>query len=88
MISRRDLMKSALAGAVVDVDGAAGTPVLGLLGPVETAVPPEANMLYPKGVKFRAASVGLKTMTPAGYDAVLDRIGPTAAELARRNHCK
>ncbi len=58
--------------------------MLGLLAPVESAVPPEATLLYPAGVRFRSASVGLATMTPAGYDAVLDRIAPTAAELARQ----
>ena len=83
MFSRRDLMKTALAGAVVGEDGVSSAPVLGLLGPVESAPPPEANMLYPTGVRFRAASVGLATMTPEGYDEVLDRLAPTAAELAR-----
>src|SRR6185437_17051660 len=39
---------------------------------------------YPAGVRFLAQSVGLKKMTPAGYDAVLDGIGPTAAALARQ----
>jgi arylmalonate decarboxylase len=57
---------------------------LGLLAPVDSAVPPEAAMLYPSGVRFQAASVGLATMTPEGYDAVIDRIAPTAAELARQ----
>src|SRR4051812_26106153 len=62
----------------------ASAPILGLLAPVDSAVPAEANQLYPTGVHFRAASVGLATMTPEGYDAVLDRIAPTAAELARQ----
>jgi arylmalonate decarboxylase len=38
--------------------------------------------MYPTGVKFINASLGLKTMTPEGYDAVIDRIGPAAAKLA------
>jgi arylmalonate decarboxylase len=59
-------------------------PVLGLLAPVDSAVPPEAAALYPSGIRFRAVSVGLATMTPEGYDAVIDRIAPTAAELARQ----
>lgn len=82
MISRRDVLKAALAGAAVDTGAAAGTPVLGLLAPVDSFVPPEANTLYPTGVRFQASSVGLATMTPEGYDAVLDRIAPTAAALA------
>ncbi len=79
MFSRRDVLKAAIAGATVDAAGAA---TLGLLGPVESSVPPEANLLYPEGVRFLAASVGLKTMTPDGYDQVLERIAPTAAALA------
>ena len=84
MISRRNMLKVALAGAVVNADGAAGTPVLGLLAPVDATVPPEATALYPSGVRFEAASVGLATMTPEGYDADLDRIAPTAKALAQR----
>jgi len=90
MISRRDLLKVAIAGAAMNADAginpsaAAGTPILGLLGPVESTAPPEAAALYPSGVRFEAASVGLKTMTPAGYDSVLDRLGPTAQALAKR----
>jgi len=40
-------------------------------------------MLYPSGVRFEARSVGLETMTPQGYDRVLDHIAPTAEALAR-----
>jgi arylmalonate decarboxylase len=83
-MSRRDVLKAAIAGVAVNADGAAAAPILGLLGPVESSVPPEATALYPSGVRFEAASVGLATMTPEGYDAVLDRIGPTAAALARQ----
>src|SRR5690242_2781316 len=81
LISRRDVLKTAIAGATV---GAPGAPALGLLGPVESTVPPEAGSMYPSGVRFLAASVGLARMTPEGYDQVLDRIAPTAAELARQ----
>ena len=38
--------------------------------------------MYPSGIKFINASVGLKTMTPEGYDAVISRIGPAAEKLA------
>jgi arylmalonate decarboxylase len=38
--------------------------------------------MYPSGVKFITAGLGLKTMTPEGYDAVIDRIGPAAEKLA------
>jgi len=84
MISRRDLLKTALASAALNANAAAGPPILGLLGPVDATVPPEATALYPSGVHFEAASVGLATMTPEGYDAVLERIAPTAKALAQR----
>jgi arylmalonate decarboxylase len=85
LISRRDILKTAIVSATVKGEGASSAPpVLGLLAPVESSVPLEANILYPAGVRFRAASVGLKMMTPDGYDEVLDRIAPTAAELARQ----
>ena len=84
MISRRDLLKAAIVGAAATAEGASSPPTLGLLAPVETAVPPEATKLYPAGVRFVAQSIGLRKMTPAGYDAVLGRIGPTAAALARQ----
>ena len=37
--------------------------------------------MYPTGLRFQAASLGLKTMTPAGYDEVLERIAPAAKAL-------
>ena len=84
MISRRDILQAVMFGAAVNAQGASSAPMLGLLSPVESAVPSEANILYPAGVRFQAASVGLAKMTPEGYDAVLDRIVPTAKLLARQ----
>jgi len=40
--------------------------------------------MYPSGVKFITLGLGLKTMTPEGYDAVIDRIGPAGEKLAAR----
>lgn len=37
--------------------------------------------MYPTGLRFEAASVGLKRMTPKGYDEVLERIVPAAKAL-------
>lgn len=56
-------------------------PMLGLIAPVDVTAPPEAAVLYP-GVRFEARSVGLRTMTPEGYDRVLEHIAPTAQALA------
>ena len=38
--------------------------------------------MYPEGMRFEAASVGLKMMTPKGYDQVLERIAPAAKALS------
>jgi arylmalonate decarboxylase len=38
--------------------------------------------MYPKGIRFRAAGVALKTMIPEGYDEVLERIEPAANALS------
>jgi arylmalonate decarboxylase len=59
-------------------------PTLGLIVPRETEVPPEALAMYPTGVRFLIEAVGLESMTPAGYDSVIDRIVPAAQALAER----
>src|SRR5580692_5508969 len=84
MIARRDVLTGAAAAAAVSICGAVGTPTLGLLAPVESLVPPEAGILYPRGIRFLNASLGLARMTPDGYDQVLDRIAPMAEALAQR----
>jgi arylmalonate decarboxylase len=71
-----------MASAAASAFGAAGEPLLGLVSPVDLTVPPEAAAMYPAGVRFQQESVGLKTMTPAGYDQVLERIAPFAKSLA------
>ncbi len=40
--------------------------------------------MYPVGVEFLIEGLGLETMTPAGYDSVIDRIAPAAQALARQ----
>jgi arylmalonate decarboxylase len=70
-----------MASAAVSAAGAQA-PLLGLVSPVDLTVPPEAAAMYSTGVRFRQESVGLKTMTPEGYDQVLDRIAPFARSLA------
>ncbi len=62
---------------------AAGDPVLGMIfPPSNTPVPPEAQLMYPTGVRFMATGVGLERMTPEGYDHVVGRIVPAAQKLA------
>jgi arylmalonate decarboxylase len=56
-------------------------PVLGLIFPVKRPVPEEGLLMYPRGVRFVTANLGLKTLTPDGYDAVLGDIPTAAREL-------
>jgi arylmalonate decarboxylase len=85
MRTRREVLKLALAGAAATSAGAAtADPILGLVMPVDPAVPPEAAAMYPAGIRFQADSVALKKMTPQGYDAVLEGIAPAAKALRLR----
>ena len=40
--------------------------------------------MYGERIEYLIENLGLATMTPAGYEAVLDRIGPAAERLAER----
>jgi arylmalonate decarboxylase len=58
-------------------------PLVGLVTPSgEAAVPSEAE-LYPD-VRFITAGLGLRQLTPAGYDAVIDQIVERAESLAEQ----
>jgi arylmalonate decarboxylase len=82
--SRRQFVRTAgasLAGAAL---GLGADPVLGLIfPPAGRGIPEEGLAMYPSGVRFLAEGLGLQTMTPEGYDAVLDRIPPVAQKLAK-----
>ena len=80
--SRREFLKASAIGVAGAVLARSADPTLGLIFPVARPVPPEALAMYPTGIRFIIAEVGLKTMTPEGYDAVIDRIGPAAEKLA------
>jgi arylmalonate decarboxylase len=82
VISRREVVAAGIAGVTCSAVGAESGPLLGLVSPVDLTAPPEAAAMYPNGVRFQQESVGLKTMTPEGYDQVLDRIAPLASKLA------
>src|SRR6185437_1103412 len=84
--SRREFLKIATAGAACAHLGisAASQLTLGMIfPPANYEVPPEAHRMYPSGIRFLGIGIGLQSMTPAGYDAVLDKIVPTARKLAK-----
>ena len=82
MISRREFVVAASAAGVLS---AADAPALGLIfPPIDRGVPEEGISMYGNRVKFLALGLGLETMTPEGYDKVLDRIVPAAQTLAAR----
>jgi arylmalonate decarboxylase len=82
---RRKFLKVSVAGAASAVLGSAAEPVLGMIfPPANYEVPPEAKLMYPKGVRFLAEGVGLERMTPEGYDKAVPKIIPAAEKLARQ----
>ena len=80
-ISRRELLHAGLGVGLGAAYAAAQTtrPLLGLIAPpANYPVPPEAIALYGNQIRFTVFGLGLKTMTPAGYDSVIDKIVPAA----------
>jgi arylmalonate decarboxylase len=58
---------------------------IGLVTPHATnKVPAEGTQMYP-GVHFIPKGVGVKALTPEGYDGAWDGIVPAAEELAESN---
>lgn len=85
--SRREFLKIATAtaaGARLAIS-ATGEPTLGMIfPPAKYEMPAEYRRMYPSGVRFVGIGVGLPSMTPAGYDSVIDKIVPTAIELKKQ----
>lgn len=84
--SRREFIQAGLAVGVGAAAGSAQTrPLLGLIAPpADYPVPAEGLALYDSTIRFTVVALGLKTMTPAGYDSVIDKIVPAAVELKNR----
>jgi arylmalonate decarboxylase len=84
-ISRRELLQAGLALAVSSTArGAETRPLLGLIAPpADYPVPPEGLALYDAAIRFTVYGLGLKTMTPEGYDSVIDKIVPAAVQQAK-----
>jgi arylmalonate decarboxylase len=82
-VSRRTFVKVAGAAAAGAAASLAAEPTLGLIfPPAGRGIPEEGLAMYPNGVRFLAEGLGLQTMTPEGYDMVIDRIPPVARKLA------
>ncbi len=86
--SRREFLATAAvaAGAAASNPAAAlaAKPVLGLIVPPAAGlVPPDAPRLYGDEIRFEVRGLALKTMTPEGYDSVIDKIVPASLELAQ-----
>ena len=61
-----------------------GKHTIGLVVPfAEDKVPDEGLKMYP-GVKFVPRGTGVRSLTPEGYDAAVDKIVPAAEDLARQ----
>ena len=84
-ISRRELLQAGLAlGIGAATSAAQQKPVLGLVAPpANYPVPPEGLTLYGGDIRFLVHGLGLKTMTPEGYDSVIDKIVPAARQQAK-----
>ncbi len=84
-LSRREFIQAGIAtGAAVTLGAAQAKPVLGLIAPPENyPVPPEGLALYDSRITFKVFSLGVKDMTPAGFDPFLDKIAPGGKQLAR-----
>jgi len=88
-ITRRSLSKLLMASAVAPFSFqsglAQGKRRLGLIFPViDRGVPEEGLSLYGDQVEFLIDNVDLKTMTPEGYDSVIDDIPRKAESLANQ----
>jgi len=84
-MSRRELLQAGVGTGIAAACGAATTPpLLGLIAPpADYPVPPEGIALYGRDIRFLVHGLGLTSMTPEGYDAVIDKIVPFAKEQAR-----
>lgn len=64
---------------------AAAAPKLGLIfPPAGRGVPDEGLVMYGQRIEYLTEALGLETMTPEGYEAVIDRIAPAARKLVER----
>lgn len=85
-ITRREFLATAAGVALIPSFAAAANPTLGLIFPPENyPIPPDAKLLFPKGVDFIGNGVGLPGgMTVEGYEEAIPRVLPKAQDLAKQ----
>ncbi len=86
-IKRRDVLASgAAAVAALGLGRVAAqqkVPVLGLIfPPLNRGIPEEGIAMYGDNLKFVVTGLGVETMTPEGFNAVISRIPAAAEKLA------
>ncbi|MBZ5577255.1 MAG: arylmalonate decarboxylase [Acidobacteriia bacterium] len=82
--SRRLFLQTAAAALAAPLASAAD-PVMGMIfPPANYPVPPEAELLYPKGVTFLAEGLAFQGMTLESYAEAVPRIVPSALKLKQR----
>lgn len=85
-ITRREFLTTSVGVTLIPSLAAAANPTLGLIFPPENyPIPPDAKLLFPKGVDFIGNGVGLPGgMTVEGYEEAIPRVLPKAQELAKQ----
>ncbi len=82
--SRRQFLHTGAAALAAPL-AAATEPVMGMIfPPADYPVPPEATLLYPKGVTFLAEGLAFNGMTLESYEEAVPRIVPAALKLKGR----
>jgi arylmalonate decarboxylase len=87
-MKRRDFLvgTAAVASAGLGIGGAAaqaGAPVLGLIfPPLNRGIPEEGIAMYGDRLKYVVTGLGVESMTPEGFNAVIERIPAAAEKLA------
>jgi len=84
MNSRRRFLRVTTAAAVSATVAIPAEPTVGLIFPSSNRlVPPEAHTLYPSGVRFLPAGIGLGRTLPEDFDHLSERVIPVAEKLSK-----
>src|SRR5262245_5387794 len=87
-VKRRDFIAGSVAAAAAgfglgDVAAQGKVPVLGLIfPPLNRGIPEEGIAMYGDRLRYVVTGLGVESMTPEGFNAVLERIPAAAEKLA------